>query len=101
MEKVEGYWYSKRTPEYPMPVPYVLTEQQAEDVYKAIKEKEKIADEYFYRGSAGSRIDGSLVGSNEFSLDSWTWPGKFAEHYVLKYRVKPTDEFLKFLGITI
>lgn len=29
---------------------------------------------------------------------SWKWPGDFAEHYVLKHKVKPTDEFLEFIG---
>jgi hypothetical protein len=37
-------------------------------------------------------------GKHEYQLDGWKWPEDFAKHYVLDHKVKPTDEFLIFIG---
>jgi hypothetical protein len=95
---IEGYWYSRGEPTYPMPVPYVLTQEQADDLYALIKKKESRLVPKGYMGWSDSRIDGSRVGTEEFETDGWRWPKGFAEHYVKKYRVKPTSDFLKFIG---
>lgn len=97
--KIEGYWYSKWEPRYPMPVPGVLNEVEAETIFHLIKKKEAKARCENYRGLSHSRIEGDRVrvGSAEFYLDDWVWPAGFAEHYVLKHKVRPTDEFLKFI----
>jgi hypothetical protein len=95
---VEGYWYSEHHPEYPMPVANVLTTEEANIIYGLIVEKEKIARVVRYKGLSKSRITGERLGCREFITDKWIWPGDFAEHYVLKHRVKPTEAFLDYIG---
>lgn len=99
MSKIEGYWYSKYSPEYPMPVPNALTEEEANEIYRLIKRKETSAAVTRYRGISTSRIDKkTAVGSMEYKRAGWVWPQGFAEHYVLKHKVKPSMEFLDFIG---
>lgn len=99
MRRQEGFWYSEHEPHFPKPVPYVLTEAQAELIAAAIKKRERRAALIRYRGMAKSRIDNTFVGSGTYRTDMWEWPQGFAEHYVQKYRVKPTDKFLKYIGV--
>lgn len=101
--KIEGYWYSPQIQKYdkivyPTPIPNVLTDFEAEEIFKLIKEKEKVAKEVRYRGMSSSRITGEALGNLEYQTDEWLWPGDFASHYVLEHKVKPTDEFLKYIG---
>lgn len=98
---IEGYWkgINPKEKKYPMPVPNVLSAEEAKDIYDLIHEKEKKASKTVYRGMANSRIEPEVyVGAAEFSLDNWIWPDGYAKHYVLKHRVKPSDNFLKFIG---
>jgi hypothetical protein len=97
--KIEGYWYSKYETKYPKPIPNILSQEDANSIYKLIKNKERSASNTKYRGYSISRIDDkTIVGSSEYSLNNWRWPAGFAEHYVRDNRVKPTDEFLNFIG---
>lgn len=99
--KIEGYWYEEYTEldkTYPMPIPNVLSEKEAEEIYNLIKEKETAANVVRYRGYSASRITGERLGSAEFATDEWIWPDYFAKHYVLTHKVKPTDAFLKYIG---
>lgn len=99
--KIEGYWYSEHTPQYDMPLPNVLSEEEADEIFRLIKAKENDNDTRLisYRGISISRIEeGVVVGNREYKLNGWNWPAGFAEHYVLKHKVRPTDEFLEFIG---
>lgn len=97
--KIEGYWYSRSESEYPMPIANVLTEDQAKAIYALIKRKEGSARVLHYKGMSFSRIEPTVVvGTKEFVTDAWRWPEGFAEHYVLKHKVKPTAEFLAYIG---
>ena len=31
--KVEGYWYSEHNKQYPMPIPNILSQEEAEEIY--------------------------------------------------------------------
>ena len=108
--RIEGYWnvcdqnshlYEKYTElGYVLPVPNVLTKKEAHIIYQLILEKQKYATTESYRGFSHSRITGEVLGSKEY-VDrdgGWSWPGDFAEHYVYTHRVKPTDDFLKYIG---
>lgn len=97
-KKIEGYWYSEYYPQYKKPIPNQLTNQEAEQIYKLIKEKERECEVIGSRGFSTSRIDETIVGSDEYHHEEWIWPEGFAEHYVLKYKVKPSEDFLKFLN---
>ena len=96
--KIEGYWYSKHEPNYPKPVTNILTEDQAKEIYDLIIEKEKEAKIIHYKGFSISRITKEMLGSREYQTDEWSWPEDFGPHYVLEHRVKPSDEFLKYIG---
>ena len=115
--KIEGYWnediklkiesrvrpgtFLERTikdkSNYPTPIPNVLSEEEANKIYLLIKEKESTARIVRYMGLSTSRITGETLGCTEFQTDEWLWPGDFNEHYVLKHKVKPSDEFLKYI----
>lgn len=118
--KIEGYWieaptvfefklsngsvFRKEIPaktNYPIPIPNVLTEDEAKTIYNLILEKEKYAKVVAYRGFSESRITGEILGNEEYETDEWKWPADFAEHYVLTHKVRPTDEFLKWIGYDI
>lgn len=81
-----------------MPIPNQLTDEEATQIYDAICETQKLANEVRYRGLSTSRITGEMLGCAEYHLFDWKWPADFAPHYVLKHKVRPTDEFLKFIG---
>lgn len=102
-KKNEGYWYSELecNKSYPMPVPNVLSEAEAEKIYQLILDKQTQPEStiYTHRGPSRSRFTGETVGSLEYHhRTGWVWPEAFAKHYVLEHKVKPTDEFLKFIG---
>jgi len=96
-KKIEGYWYSDYEPQYPMPIPNVLTEEEARSIYELILEKQKTAKVVHYKGWSTSRITGEHLGSTEFQTEEWIWPVDFAKHYVLENRVSPSVEFLEYL----
>jgi hypothetical protein len=96
--KLEGFWYSSREPHFPMPIPSVLSDDEAKKIHDLIKQKERTAYLCLYRGMSPSRLEKSHVGNGTYETPEWHWPEGFAEHYVLKHKVKPTDEFLKFIG---
>lgn len=97
-QKVEGYWFSEEEPDYPIPVQNILTDVEAEEICQLILAKEDNAKLNRYLGYSKSRITYELLGSVEYELDDWKWTGDLARHYVKKYKVKPTDEFLTFIG---
>ncbi|MGK7961236.1 hypothetical protein [Crocosphaera sp.] len=100
-QKIEGYWYgySSSNQKYPIPQPNVLSTEETDTIYQLIVAKEKEASIQKYRGLTISRITGEMLGYTEYHHNSgWVWPGDFAKHYVKEHKVKPTDEFLKFIG---
>lgn len=102
--KIEGYWFEKpysthsKPSSYPMPIPNILTEEEAKRVYDLIVQKETTAKVARFRGFSSSRITGEMLGCAEYHNDEWLWPSDFAKHYVLENKVKPTDEFLEYIG---
>lgn len=118
--KIEGYWkeipfifetklrdgtvykreMSVKT-DYPIPIPNVLSENESKEIYNLILEKQKGAKLVGYMGCSESRITGERLGNEEYETDEWKWPADFAEHYVLTHKVRPTDEFLKWIGYDI
>jgi len=106
-QKIEGYWKSTnpqyehqkiQEKDYLIPIPNILTEQEAKEIYNLIVNKQATATLIRYKGFSGSRITGERLGSQEYETNEWRWPADFAEHYVLTHKVKPTDEFLNYIG---
>ncbi len=100
-QQTEGYWYSESEPNYPKPIPNVLSDEEAKLLSDKIEEKENQATPVLYRGFSFSRITGERLGCKEFQTQEWKWPADFRTHYVLEHRVRPTDEFLKYIGFEI
>lgn len=117
MKRIEGYWkedpviveftlsngsiFRKEIPSkttYPDPIPNTLTQKEAETIYTLIVEKQTQAEVVSYRGLSQSRITGERLGNKEYQTEEWIWPGDFAYHYVLIHRVKPSEDFLKWIG---
>lgn len=117
MKRIEGYWkeypavveftlsngliFRKEMPAkttYPDPIPNTLTQKEAETIYTLIVEKQTQAEVVSYMGSSKSRITGEPLGNKEYQTEEWIWPGDFAYHYVLTHRVKPSEDFLKWIG---
>jgi hypothetical protein len=96
----EGFWWSKYQTQFPMPIPNQITEEEAKEIYRLIKlkEEDESVTRLVYRGLSHSRIDRSFLGCEEYFSDEFRWPGDFAEHYVLKHKVKPSDAFLAYIG---
>jgi hypothetical protein len=96
---IVGYWRKtfNDKDDLPWPVPNELSDEQAKIVYDLIVKKQKSAGETRYRGRSRSRITGESLGCSEYETSEFIWPGDYAKHYVLEHRVKPPDEFLKFL----
>lgn len=104
---VEGYFkntYDSNTANYPMPVQDVLTQEQADALADKIKELEAdpATKRKQFKGISSSRIDDSFVGSSEFNHPTVrSWTDALGEHYVRKYRCKPSDKFLDSIGFTL
>ncbi len=96
--KVEGYWWSKDNPQYPMPEPNVLTPEEAREIYDLMVEKQKEAEIIHYFGMSTSRITDEMLGCEEYYTDDWVWTQDLGPHYVLKHLVRPSDEFLIYIG---
>lgn len=102
--KPEGYWWSKckENSSYPMPIANELTEEEAQEICNLIQEKENTAEVVCYFGFSFCRLqDGTcpeMLGTREYLTEKYRWPEDFAKHYVLKHRVRPSDEFLEFIG---
>ena len=56
---------------------------------------ERLASVTRYKGVSRSRLDGSSLGSGEYSYKGWRWPEGLA-HYIA-HGVKPSDEFIEFI----
>lgn len=96
--KVEGYWYSEQEPHRPKPIPNALTDKESREIFLLIREKEKRALKRRSKGSSKSRITGERLGNVTFQTNEFSWPGDFAEHYVLTHKVMPSQDFLEFIG---
>lgn len=92
--KLEGYWYSKYEPEFPMPKENTLSEENKKDVINKLEEIEKIAEEQRYRGWSSCRICDKSNGSVEFTYNGFRWPSGFM-HYIKEHNVSPSKQFLK------
>jgi len=97
-KKIEGYWWSERKPQYPMPEPNALTPEEAKEIYNLMVQKEKIAEIIHYFGFSTCRITEEMLGCEEYYTDKWVWTQDLGPHYVLKHLVRPSDEFLRYIG---
>lgn len=76
----------------------MLTQNERKEINKLLKRVEAKARVAVYKGLSHSRLTGEILGASEFKYKGWTWPKDFRPHYVLRFGVKPSDEFLEFIG---
>lgn len=91
--KIEGYWYSPSTPDYPKPIENSLSGNK-EEIIKKLELAESIAHVESYRGMSNCRICESRNGCREFELDGWVWPQGLM-HYVKDHNVELSEQFKK------
>ena len=94
--RVEGYWWSESTPEYPMPVANTEPWEDQKLFLVRLARREKTAKITRFRGASECRICGCRNGSAEFSSGRWRWPSGL-RHYVEDHNVEPSDEFVTFI----
>ncbi len=90
--KIEGYWYSEATPEYPMPVHTDVVPHNKSDILKALDKAEASARTVAYKGFSICRCCGRINGSREFSYKGWSWPEGF-RHYIEDHNIVPSFKF--------
>lgn len=98
--KIEGYWWSEQTPEYPKPTINVLTKPQASfycSLIQTIQNDRRACRELICKGMSFSRITGETLGCKEYVTSEYRWPCDFPTHYVKEHRVRPSDDFIMFL----
>ena len=100
---VEGYWaMDKKDKSRPFPQKFKGTWEDKDtfcDKVHSIEEKLE-ADQMFYRGMSESRLEpGEMVGSGEHRdlVNGVLWPEGYAEHYIRKHNVLPSEEFYEYV----
>ncbi len=104
---MEGYW--GQTPEdttlpWPLPNPHSRWSEKHAFLrkIKIVEEQLKAKGDFIrYGGMAPSRIEpGEMVGSGEYDdrINGLVWPEGYAEHYVDKHGVSPSQEFFEYIA---
>jgi hypothetical protein len=98
MKKFEGYCCSNKETQKVKPVPNVLAPFQAREIHELIRNIERNIRPKIYRGIMISPIDNAPFLAAEYEHDGWIWNSVLSDHFVLKHRVRPSDDFLKYIG---
>jgi hypothetical protein len=94
--KVEGYWYSKSSPEYPKPVAIETAWEGKEEFLQKLNRKEKSASRQQFKGISTCRICKCANGSVEYSNSKFIWPEGY-RHYIESHNIKPSDDFFNYV----
>jgi hypothetical protein len=96
MARIEGYWYSRHTPQFPKPVPNDQPWEGQAEFLKALSKKEVGGPQHRFKGFSLCRICECINGSTEYESGEWSWPSGL-RHYVEVHNVKPSDEFIEWV----
>lgn len=94
--QIIGYWYSKHTPEYPMPEAQVEPWEGQDKFLAALASKERNAVLDRYRGWSQCRICNCNNGSTEYASANYRWPSGL-RHYVEEHNVRIDESFVKWV----
>ena len=94
--KIEGYWYSTQTPNFPKPIANEHKWLGLKQFVRKIELLQEHAHEKFYTGTSPCRICKKSNGSTEYELGGWRWPSGYL-HYIVEHNVKPTPGFKDFV----
>lgn len=92
----EGFWYSEREPDLPMPEGGPNQWKGQWEFICALKAVERFAGATHYRGLSRCRLCQKPNGSITYSHKGWEWPQGLM-HYVETHNVEPSDDFVKFI----
>jgi hypothetical protein len=93
MARIEGYWYSSHTPQFPKPVPNDQPWAGQAEFLKALSKKETGSYHHISKGFSLCRVCERINGSVEYESGEWSWPSGL-RHYVEDHNVKPSDDFI-------
>jgi hypothetical protein len=96
--KTEGYCCGDRESQKTKPVPNVLAPFQAREIHELIRNIERNIRPRMYRGIFLSPFDNTNLGAADYEHDGWRWSSSLSDYFVLQHRVRPSDEFLKYIG---
>ena len=92
----EGFWYSHREPNLPMPFSSVEPWPGKADFLMALVDRQLMAEQESYRGWSACRCCDKANGHLEYYLDGWCWP-QGLYHYVNEHNVRPSLAFQEFI----
>lgn len=100
MKNIEGYWRKKKSDgdSLSWPIENSATVKESEKLLEMLVSVEDKAHRVHYKGWSDCRICGKVNGSIEFEYKNWKWP-EGLYHYINAHRVRPSDEFVKFITI--
>lgn len=93
-EKIEGYWWSQHSPEYPKPIESKVPFPDKDAVVKKLRSVEERARKVHYKGISSCRCCNTCNGSGEYSHKNWKWPEGLM-HYIVDHNIEPSAEFKK------
>jgi len=97
--KCEGYWIKTKDNRY-LPIvsdnTWVDKSEWLQKAYIVNANTPMVA----YRGLSFSRLDGSVVGNEEYqdTTNNICWPQGYIEHYIQDNNVMPTEKFYKYIN---
>jgi hypothetical protein len=97
--KCEGYWTKTKDNKY-LPIisdnPWIDKSEWLQKAYIVNSNTPMVA----YRGLSFSRLDGSVVGNEEYqdTTNNICWPQGYIEHYIRDHNVMPTEKFYNYIN---
>lgn len=92
--KIEGYWWSKQEPEYPMPIKSDIPFDNKDVVVKKLVSLQAKISKRYYKGFSTCRCCGERNGTAEYSHKGWKWPEGLI-HYIIEHNIEPSLQFKK------
>lgn len=95
----EGFWKSIEEPDLPLPIKNQISIEESIRLSTLLAQIEKRRETEFkkYKGKSYCRFTNKTLNSGEYSLNGFIWPQDFRTHYIRKYRIKPSEEFLSMI----
>lgn len=92
--KIEGYWWSERTPQFPKPEHSDNPFENKDAIVKKLKSIQSRQRMNHFKGFSVCRCCKQCNGSGEYSHKNWKWPEGLL-HYIEAHNVKPSEQFIK------
>lgn len=95
---LEGFWYSKHTPNFPVPTPAPWPYSVPKETFlKELRDVERKTEKIYYRGWSNCRICDKRNGTFTHDMGEWRWPEGYI-HYIEEHNVVPSLDFVIFIA---